>query len=154
MENLVNELMNVSTPTLILTVGLPCSGKTTWAKEFARIRGASVVNPDAVRLGMYGKPFLEFMEDYVWAHVKTQIRANFIYGNKLVILDATNVSRKLRDTWVSENYVTLYKYFDTPKSICRDRAIRNHRNDLLPVIDRMANSLEPLDYIERKYAIE
>lgn len=40
---------------LILTIGLPRSGKSTWAKQ----QGCPVVNPDSIRLALHGKAYIQ-----------------------------------------------------------------------------------------------
>ena len=39
---------------VILTVGCPGSGKTTWAKEYARKNSGVIFNRDDMRLSMFG----------------------------------------------------------------------------------------------------
>ncbi|KKK82651.1 hypothetical protein LCGC14_2801230, partial [marine sediment metagenome] len=46
---------------LILTVGLPRSGKSTWARK----QGHPIVNPDSIRLALYGEPFIEEAEPMI-----------------------------------------------------------------------------------------
>ena len=43
---------------IIVTVGLPRSGKTTWARE----QGYPIVNPDSIRLSLHGKRFELLLE--------------------------------------------------------------------------------------------
>lgn len=45
--------------TVILTSGLPRSGKTTWALK----QSLSIVNRDAIRLALHGQPFIPEAED-------------------------------------------------------------------------------------------
>ena len=80
-------------PTLTLTVGLPQSGKSTWAMQ----QGVPVVNPDSIRLAIHGQPFIGDAEPFVWATARTMVNAMFIAGHQHVILDATNTTRKRRD---------------------------------------------------------
>ena len=73
--------------TLILTVGLPRSGKSTWAMQ----QGYPVVNPDSIRLALHGHRFREESEEHVWAIAKTMVNSLFIAGHDKVIVDATNI---------------------------------------------------------------
>jgi predicted kinase len=126
---------------LICTVGLPRSGKSTWAKQQAW----PVVNPDSIRLAMHGQAFLASMEPYVWAIARTMVRSLFLAGHKRVILDATNVTKKRRQEWRSTEWATFYKEFHTPIETCKKRAAESGREDLVSVIDRMYDQLEILD---------
>ena len=47
--------------TLILTVGLPRSGKSTWALQ----QGHPVVNRDGIRKALHGEVYLQPAEDMV-----------------------------------------------------------------------------------------
>ncbi len=127
-------------PTLVCTVGLPRSGKSTWARE----QGVPVVNPDAIRLAIHGQPFVASAEPYVWAVAKTMVKALFLAGHTRVILDATNVTRKRRAEWDSPDWNTCFKVFDTPEHECVRRAIEGNHNALVPVVHRMAAQWETL----------
>ena len=145
--------MSNGKPILVLMVGLPRSGKSTWAAELRRREGAVAVNPDSFRLAIHGQRFVASAEGFVWASVRAAVEALFLTGHELMVLDACNVTRKLRDTWRVEDgrWRTLCKVvWADPSSenvnrvVCRVRAVNEGRNDLLPVIDRMAEQWEPL----------
>jgi predicted kinase len=129
--------------TLILTVGLPRSGKTTWALERCAY-GIPIVNPDSIRLALHGKPFVPEAEPFVWAIARVMVHALFLAGHDDVIVDATNTTRKRRDDWKSSKWRRQYKVFDTSADECRRRAEETNRPDLIPVIDRMAAAFEPV----------
>lgn len=127
-------------PALVLTVGLPRSGKSTWA----RAQGHPVVNPDALRLALHGQRFYAPAEPLVWAAARLMVRALFLAGHKTVILDATNTTRQRRDEWLSDEWATYYKPVPTPADACRARAEAAGDAEIIPVIDRMAAAYEPL----------
>jgi len=118
---------------LILTVGLPRSGKTTWA----RAQGHPIVNPDSIRLALHGQRFYGPAEPMVWASAKLMVSALFGAGHETVILDATNVSAKRRDDWKS--YAPELQIFETSPATCIERAVAIGDAEIVPVIDRMAN---------------
>jgi len=91
--------------TLILTVGLPCSGKSTWALQQTRryaspIYGSPIVCPDQIRLALHGQRFVAMAEPFVWAIARTMVISLFGAGHQKVILDACNTTRKRRDDWL------------------------------------------------------
>lgn len=123
--------------TLVLPVGLPRSGKSTWAKA----QGCPVVNPDAIRMVLHGTAFRSEAEAMVWAIAHTMVESLFEAGHDRVILDACNVSPRRRDEWRSKKWRTEYALFRTSPEVCKERARTNGQDYLLAVIDRMNKDL-------------
>jgi predicted kinase len=126
---------------LILTIGLPRSGKTTWAKK----QNAPIVNPDSIRLALHGQRFIKEAEPFVWAIAYLMVTALFKAGHEVVIVDATNITQKRRQPWIdkfSNEYELEWKVISTTKEECIERA--NQENDLIiiPVIEKMAKDFE------------
>lgn len=136
---------------LIATVGLPRSGKTTWALAFSRSNSVPIVCPDAVRYAIHGQRFASVAERYVWATVHAMIRGLFLAGHSHVILDATNVSRKRRDDLKSPDWLTVFHHIDTAPEVCRLRAANDA--EILPVIDRMESEFQPLEEDEPRFEL-
>ena len=126
---------------LILTVGLPRSGKSTWAQE----QKCPIVSPDSIRLALHGKPYIQEAEGFVWATAYLMAKALFLAGHTRVIIDATNNTIKRRKAWADKFKGTriILKEFKTSKEECILRARKDHREDLIPVIERMAQQQEP-----------
>lgn len=80
---------------LLVTVGLPGSGKSTWAHENVR----HIVSPDRIRLEEFGVVFDADVEEAVWRRAREATRALLLEG-KLVCFDATSVSRRRRRSLV------------------------------------------------------
>lgn len=129
---------------LVLTVGPPRAGKTTWSQA----QGVPIVNPDSVRLALHGRAFFPPAEAMVWAVVGVMVRSLFAAGHQTVILDATNVTRKRRADWLSTEWETCYRVFKPPIETLKERAADTGREDLIPVIDRMVSQWEDLDESE------
>ncbi len=131
---------------LICTVGLPRSGKSTWARE----QGIPIVNPDSIRLAVHGQRFFAPAEPLVWVMAEIMIEALFKAGHGKVILDATNISRRRRNHWLkfdntnrrlhegeSPRKVT-FKVFNASAGECIRRAELAGDYEMIPVIKRMA----------------
>lgn len=132
-------------PTLYLPVGLPRSGKSTWSEKFRTDMGAVIVNPDSVRLALYGQPFISSAESIVWATVELMINSLFLAGHKIIVLDATNVKKADRKKWIRPSkWRHVFVNFDTPQDVCIARAIEGGREDLVPVIEKMSEQFEPV----------
>jgi predicted kinase len=108
-------------PELIMTYGLPRSGKSTWA----RARSHPVVEMDAIRLAKTGQRWWSPIEHEVWAFARTIVRTLFLSGYHFVILDSTSYSRKQRDFFLPSKDVPwrrFYKEFDMGFMECIRRA--------------------------------
>lgn len=139
--------------TLLMTVGLPRSGKSTWArKQF----GVPIVNPDSIRLAMHGHQFIKSAEPFVWATASTMVEALFLAGHPTVILDATNVTRATRLKHHLPNRKIKYFVFGNNSkdsvAICTARVAKERdaighavAKDLMDTIVRMADFWESPD---------
>lgn len=132
-------------PTLIMTMGLPRSGKSTWAREYMLARpGVAIVNPDSIRLAIHGTAFDPKHEPRVWATAHDMVDALFLAGHTEVILDATNLTKARRNEWrVPKWRRALVDFSRVPASECVKRAIKGDRDYLVDVIVRMSRNIEP-----------
>lgn len=127
---------------LIMLVGFPRSGKTTWALK----QGYPIVNPDAIRLALHGKSFIGDAEPMVWAIARYMVKALFRAGHIRVILDACNNTRKRRDPWADDAWERKFMVFDTALELCRDRVEEGENADgLRGAILRMDEQHEPVE---------
>lgn len=123
--------------TLIATIGLPRSGKTTWARE----QGHPIVCPDKIRL----------VADVglVWTHTWVMVRALFLAGHEKVILDACNTDVTDRDECEAQGmtnerarWIVQFHEITTSKEVCIARAERDQDTEIIPAIVRMAQDLQ------------
>lgn len=129
----------MAAPTLVCAVGLPYSGKSTWARE----QGHPIVCPDEIRLALHGQRYEPRSEGFVWSIAKVMVRALFGSGHETVILDACNVSAERRDEWLSDEWETRYHLLNVPPVMCIDRALAAGDQEIIPVIHRMAGRFQP-----------
>lgn len=127
--------------TLILTVGLPRSGKSTWA----RTSGFPVVCPDEIRSFVHGSLWFAPAEPLVWWIAKIMVQALFASGSEVVVLDATNNTVARRAEWLDPAWDVRVKYFPTPADVCLRRAAETGRLELHGVIERMSEEHEAPD---------
>jgi predicted kinase len=141
--------------TLIMTVGLPRAGKSTWARKYSEENGIPLVEPDAIRLALYNQPFIREMEPLVWHYTLIMVKSLFFAGHKKVILDNTGVTESIRRKWCfQDDWEVRFKVFDTPKEECIKRAIKGNKQYLVPVIENMATMFEPLSVGENLFLLE
>ena len=112
---------------LILTVGLPRSGKTTWAREEAK-KGIPVLETDAIWASMGYDRYREItLEEakFVERVLRTSVEALFLSGNDTVILCHTHLSRLERERWISSKglWTRSFRFFSTSYKECQKRAL-------------------------------
>lgn len=112
---------------LIITRGLPASGKSTWAKQWVledpehRVR----INQDDIRL-MLGKYWVPSREKLV-QEIQFDAIIEALSREFDVVIDNTNLNNKVLDQFnrlikTFEDYEIEYKdFFDTPLSVCIER---------------------------------
>lgn len=127
--------------TLFVTIGLPRSGKSTWAKTM----GVPIVNPDSIRLAMHGQAFYGDAEPLVWAHAQLMVRSLFNAGHESVIVDATNTTERRRAMWRMMHPNITWVVFIASFEVCHQRAVDGGNPDLPDVVARMHKAMEPLE---------
>ena len=132
---------------LILTVGLPRSGKSTWAKT----TGYPIVSADAIQYAVCDKQLLPIDSFYDMSDTiaKYMIKSLFFAGHTTLIYDNCNHLKTRRIYWINwctENEIKIeYKYFDTSMEVCQERA-KGFKNSewLVPRIAEMSNEFDRL----------
>jgi len=132
----------MTTKTLYVMVGLPRSGKSSFAQN--NTDTTPIANPDSIRKAM-GHVYYAPIEPMVWAVTKLMVRSLFLAGHNTVCLDACNVSKERRDEWINPlewdtRFVCVHTEDSLEKQveICKARAVATQQEYLIPVIDSMA----------------
>lgn len=132
---------------MIITVGLPASGKSTFAEDVVKHAPRTVnTNRDDLRFMMYGVYFGEPIDENEVTNVQHGIINNALKKDKDVIVSDTNLNKrfvkslvKIAEKWGAQ---VEFEYFDVPLSelIARDeeRACMGKRAVGREVIEGMA----------------
>ena len=137
--------------TLIMMIGLPRSGKSSFCREFLMDK-YPIVNPDSIRLSLCGKRFLREVENQVWKIAKIMVNSLFIYGHEKVVLDATNVTKQRRDFWINEElYKIEYILIDTKAEECVKRALQENDFEIIEIINKMNLIFEKPNFSDFSY---
>jgi predicted kinase len=143
---------------LIVLGGLPASGKSTYAEMLVESGIFQRVCPDLIRKELYGDENIQGDGAKVFKIAYHDIRE---YGclSENVVFDATNINANRRKELVKSmrGYfdIIIFKWFNTPFDICKDRNAKRERVVPEEVLKRMwFNFEEPTmeegwDYIEK-----
>ena len=141
--------------TLYITVGLPGSGKSTYAKEFIKGKEIEYLSSDSLR-AVYGKSEEDqTVTPLVFGHIKRKVD-EFLKDGKNVMVDATSVNRKERSDYINTakkygaKVVALVFKMDRQGLIDRNKKRGEQGGRVVPdwVIDKMFAKFEEPSYSE------
>jgi predicted kinase len=133
---------------VVLTIGLPGSGKTTWFKR----RGVTPLSSDLLRTILFDDITEQRYQGLVFSTLRSLLRARLIAKMPWNYVDATNLSPHERRQWIkmakSFGYDVQAVFFDVPFDVCMDRNRRRERTVSDETMHKMAERLRPPSFKE------
>jgi predicted kinase len=133
---------------VVLAIGLPGSGKTTWFKR----RGVTPLSSDMLRSILFDDITEQRYQGLVFSTLRSLLRARLIAKMPWNYVDATNLSAHERRQWIkmakSFGYEAQAVFFDVPLEVCMERNRRRERTVSDDIMRKMAERLRPPSFKE------
>jgi predicted kinase len=134
--------------TVVLAIGLPGSGKSSWFKR----NNITPLSSDMVRLLLFDDPQEQRFQDLVFSNLRSMLKARLIARRPLNYVDATNLTPHERSNWIKlakdYGYEVQAVFFEVPLEVCLERNRRRDRVVDEEIMRRMAAKLKPPTFEE------
>ena len=139
--------MKKDNPKIMIMMGLPASGKSTWIKKHSK--DYVVVELDWIRKDVFGHQFHRNAEPFVIGFGKSMVRMLLEQG-KNVILDSTCLPEFIRNEWIKlasdycADITVVHVTTDLKTCIKRDK-MRGKKKVGKDVITNLSTLYQPID---------
>lgn len=127
---------------VVLAIGLPGSGKSSWFKRHNIIPLSS----DTLRAWLFDDPNEQRFQDLVFSNLRSMLKARLIARRPMNYVDATNLTPNERHHWIKlakdYGYEVRAVFFDVPVEVCLERNRRRERAVEEEPMRRMAAKLK------------
>ncbi len=130
--------------TIVVLVGLPGAGKSTWIAE----RGINALSSDAMRIWLSDDVHNQFIHERVFATMRFLLQQRLEIGMRCTYMDATHLTRAERLPYLEiarsqPDCAVEAVFFDVPIAVCLERNRQRTRQVPEEVLVAMASRLEP-----------
>jgi predicted kinase len=128
--------------TVVLAIGLPGSGKSSWFKRH-NIRPLS---SDLLRELLFDDAQEQRFQDLVFSNLRSMLKARLVARRPVNYVDATNLTPHDRHSWIKlakdYGYDVQGLYFDVPVEVCLERNQKRERVVAEDIMRKMAAKLK------------
>ncbi len=134
--------------TVVLAIGLPGSGKSSWFKR----NKITPLSSDLLRALLFDDPTEQRYQDLIFSNLRSMLKARLIARRPMNYVDATNLTPQERQGWIKlakdYGYEVQAVLFDVPLETCLERNRRRDRVVPEEAMRRMAGKLKPPSFEE------
>jgi predicted kinase len=134
--------------TVVLAIGLPGSGKSSWFKR----HNIHPLSSDLLRELLFDDAQEQRFQDLVFSNLRSMLKARLIARRPMNYVDATNLTPHDRHSWIKlakdYGYDVQGVFFDVPLEICLERHQRRGRVVPESIMRKMADKLKPPTFEE------
>ncbi|MGA7559820.1 MAG: AAA family ATPase [Terriglobales bacterium] len=134
--------------TVVLAIGLPGSGKSSWFKR----HNIHPLSSDLLRELLFDDAQEQRFQDLVFSNLRSMLKARLVARRPMNYVDATNLTPHDRHSWIKlakdYGYDVQGVFFDVPLEICLERHQRRGRAVPEDVMRKMAGKLKPPTFEE------
>lgn len=134
--------------TVVLAIGLPGSGKSSWFKR----HNIHPLSSDLLRQLLFDNAEEQRFQDLVFSNLRSMLKARLIARRPMNYVDATNLTPHDRRNWIKLakdfGYDVQGVFFDVPLEVCLERNRKRNRTVGEDVMRKMASKLRPPTFDE------
>jgi predicted kinase len=134
--------------TVVLAIGLPGSGKSSWFKR----HDIHPLSSDLLRELLFDDAQEQRFQDLVFSNLRSMLKARLIARRPMNYVDATNLTPHDRHSWIKlakdYGYDVQGLFFDVPLEVCLERHRRRGRVVPEDIMRKMASKLKPPTFEE------
>ena len=127
---------------VVLAIGLPGSGKSSWFKR----HNITPLSSDLLRALLFDDPSEQRFQDLIFSNLRSMLKARLIARRPMNYVDATNLTPHERNGWIKlakdYGYEVQAVFFDVPVEVCLERNQRRQRKVPEDAMRRMAGKLK------------
>lgn len=127
---------------VVLAIGLPGSGKSSWFKRHK----ITPLSSDLLRVLLFDDATEQRFQELIFSNLRSMLKARLIARRPTNYVDATNLTSHDRHGWIKlakdYGYEVQAVFFDVPLEVCLERNQKRQRVVADDVMRRMASKLK------------